>query len=292
MTAIDHEESMRQLKYSKAHQQFFIQMALGLVLVTAAGASGASPDPAAVISSTRLGFEVAHGDFGGEGTTTVVTVPLQIGIELAPRWFMQLEIPMVSLHATADQQVVVTGGTSAGRRRVVTETTTTTTVGSTTATGLGDINARLTWSAWEGTGLIPACLLTGYLKLPSGSEYDGLGTGTIEAGPGFALSWQVGTLRLLADAAYYLQNQTSDYAGADYLDYQAGFEFPVGERSTLQMVVKGNTARITDGDGSREVRLKGRYMLSRKVAWDAYLMGGLTSNAATAGAGIAVGFLF
>lgn len=249
------------------------------------------------LSSMKLGVEISSGDYGSSHSTTVVTVPVQIGLDLSPDWYLRLEAPMVGLYTTTDQSMVVTGGGTAIRRRgTITTTTTTTTTATTRAdvsnTGLGDINARLDWTAYEGSGLVRQCLLYGYVKLPTGDDAQGLGTGTVEGGPGMSVSTDLSGVRLFVDAGYYVQNSTATYPGRSYVDYQIGVEQPFGDRFKAQLMVKGASAKADGAEASQEVRLKGLFMQSRRLFWDGYLMTGLTDSTPTIGGGMSIGFYF
>ena len=57
---------------------------------------------------------------------------------------------------------------------------------------------------------------TFYLKIPSGDQDRGLGTGTVEAGPGLSVSKWLGNVQLFAEGAYIFQNSKSDYHGRNY----------------------------------------------------------------------------
>ena len=78
------------------------------------------------------------------------------------------------------------------------------------------------WTLLREGETTPKVRPTFYLKVPSGDLDRGLGTGTVEAGPGFSVSKWLGNVQLFGEGAYIFQNSKSDYPGRNYVSYLGG----------------------------------------------------------------------
>ena len=238
------------------------------------------------------GFEVTHGDYGINADATLVTVPVLLAMNPRQDIDLTLELPLVYLSSRSSSGVVVTQSGGMGRRRNASVSLSSSSSTSSEA-GLGDINLSAGWTVQQDEeGWLPRIRPNLYLKLPTGDDTSGLGTGTFEAGPGLSLSKWLGDVQLFVDGAYILQDSTSDYQGKNYLTYTAGGGVQLGDRLFMSLFAKGSTTRVDGGDAPLEGRLKLNFQQSRRVAWELYGLVGLSDASPAAGGGLLVMYQF
>jgi len=155
-----------------------------------------------------------------------------------------------------------------------------------TDAGLGDISVQAGWTVLRDDGQTPKLRPTLYLKVPSGDESRGLGTGTFEAGPGLYLSKWLGDWQLFAEGAYIFQDSTGDYQGKNYVGYGAGTGIQATDRLFASLYAKGSSARVEGGEAPLEGWLKLNFLQSRRLSWEAYLLAGLTEASPDIGGGL------
>lgn len=238
------------------------------------------------------GFEVTYGDYGSNADATLVTMPILLAVNPYQSVDVTLEIPLVYLNSRSASGVVVTrSGGGAGRRGSST-TSSSSSGGTTSEAGLGDINISAGWTVAHDDGWLPRIRPNLYLKLPTGDDGSGLGTGTFEAGPGLSLSKWLDDFQLFADGAYVLQDSTGDYQGKNYFSYTAGAGVQLNDRLFVSLFAKGATARVEGGDAPLEGRLKLNFLQSRRVAWELYGLAGFTDASPAVGGGLLVMYQF
>ncbi len=111
------------------------------------------------------GFDYSSGKYGGSQSTDMLYIPITGRYETG-RWLFKLTVPY--LRVTGPGNVVRGVGTLK----------TITTATRTTESGLGDVVAGATYSAYTGTGTHPMFIdLTGKVKFGTADETKGLGTG-------------------------------------------------------------------------------------------------------------------
>lgn len=248
-----------------------------------------------VAVAAGIGAEVTHGDYGNSADATVVTLPVLIAVNPSDTVDMTLELPMVIQSSKSGAGFVVTQSGGMGRRRGATTTTTTTTSTTTTTVteaGLGDINLSAGWTLLQDDEQTPKIRPTFYLKLPSGDKDRGLGTGTIEAGPGLSVSKWLGDFQLFAEAAYILQDSNAAYAGKNYLSYSAGGGMQATDRLFVSLYAKGSSVRVDGGAAPVEARAKLNFLLSRRISWEAYALAGFSDASPDVGGGLLVMYQF
>lgn len=238
-----------------------------------------------------IGAEVTHGDYGVSADATVVTLPVLLAVNPLEQLDLTLELPLVYLTSRSSSGVVVTQSGGMGRRRSSTISTVTSSSTSSEA-GLGDINLSAGWTLVPDGEYTPRIRPTLYLKVPTGDEDKGLGTGTFEGGPGLSLSKWLGDVQLFAEGSYILQENNSDYQGKNYVSYSAGAGVQTTDRLFVSLYAKGASARVDGGDAPLEGRLKLNFLQSRRVAWELYGLVGFTDASPAAGGGLLVMYQF
>lgn len=261
-----------------------------------------------------IGVEISHGDYDADADATVTTIPVLVAVNPSETIDLTFELPMVYLRSRGDSGVVVTGSGggggmaprsgSMGRGQggngtmppaappMPSATTTVTSSETVTESGLGDISLLAGWTLLHDSDQTPKVRPTFYLKVPSGDDDRGLGTGTFEAGPGISVSKWFGDWQLFADGAYILQDSTSDYRGKDYFSYSAGGGVQATDRLFVSLYAEGSSARVEDGDAPVEGWLKLNFLQSRRISWEAYVLAGFTDASPDTGGGLLVIYQF
>ncbi|MFZ4440626.1 MAG: transporter [Syntrophales bacterium] len=244
-------------------------------------------------AAVGVGFEVSRGDYGTGADATLVTMPLSIFLYPAEKLDVTLEIPFLYLSSKSGSGVIVTHSGGAGRGRSastsMTATTTTTTV---QESGIGDINMTTGWTLLPDREGTPKVRPTFYLKAPSGDLNRGLGTGTVEVGPGLSVSKWLGNVQLFGEGAYIFQSSKSDYSGRNYVSYLGGAGIQATERLYVSALAKGSSARSEGAEAQAEGRLRMSFMQSRLVSWEIYGSAGFTNASPDFGGGMMMIYQF
>ncbi len=204
-----------------------------------------------------------------------------------------LEVPLLYLSSKSDSGVVVTQSGGIGRGRAANGSgkaaSATTTV---QESGIGDINMTAGWTLLREGESIPKIRPTFYLKVPSGDLDRGLGTGTVEAGPGFSVSKWLGNIQLFGEGAYIFQDSKSNYPGRNYVSYLGGAGIQATDRWFVSLLAKGSSARSEGMDAQAEGRLKVNFMYSRRLSWEIFGFKGFTNASPDIGGGMSVIYQF
>lgn len=244
-----------------------------------------------------LGLEVAHGDYGVGADATQVTLPVTLLAYPRENVDLSLEVPLVYLRGRTDSGVVATASGGTGGRygmggEPAASGSSTLSSEMTDDAGVGDISVSAGWTLVEDGEWTPKVRPTFYLKVPSGDEDAGLGTGTYEAGPGLSLSKWLGAWQLFADGSYILQDSTGDYPGENYLDYAVGIGVQATDRLFFSLYTQGSSAVVEDGDAPQEGYAKINFLQSRRLSWEAYVSTGFTDASPDTGGGLMMMYQF
>lgn len=244
-------------------------------------------------AAVGIGFEVSHGDYGAAADATLVTLPLSVYLNPADKLDITVEVPLLYLSSKSDSGVIVTQSGGMGRGRATggsrpTASATTTTQES----GIGDINMTAGWTLLPEGETTPKVRPTIYVKAPSGDLDRGLGTGTVEAGPGFSVSKWLGNVQLFGEGAYIFQNSKSSYPGRNYVSYLGGAGIQAADRWFVSVLAKGSSARSEGADAQAEGRLKVNFMHSRRLSWEIYGLTGFTDASPDIGGGMMMVYQF
>jgi hypothetical protein len=244
-------------------------------------------------AAVGVGFEVSHGDYGTDADTTLVTMPLSVFLYPAEKLDVSLEIPLLYMSSNSGSGVIVTHSGGTGRGRSASSSITAVT-GSTTMqeSGVGDINMTAGWTLLADGERTPKVRPTFYAKVPSGDLDRGLGTGTVEAGPGFSVSKWLGNVQLFGEGAYIFQNSKPDYPGRNYVSYLGGAGIQATERWVVSVLAKGSSSRSEGAEAQAEGRLKLNFIRSRRISWEIYGSAGFTDASPDYGGGMMMIYQF
>lgn len=247
----------------------------------------------AASAAVGVGFEVSHGDYGGGADATLVTLPLSVFLYPISKVDITLEVPLLYLSSKSGSGVVATSSGGAGWGRGATGSRKAA-AGATTVqeSGVGDINMTTGWALLADGERTPKVRPTFYLKVPSGDLDRGLGTGTVEAGPGFSVSKWLGNVQFFGEGAYIFQNSKSDYPGRNYLSYLGGAGIQATERLFVSALAKGSSSRSDGAEAQAEGQIKVNFMQSRRMSWEIYGAAGFTDASPDFGGGIMMIYQF
>ena len=247
----------------------------------------------AASAAVGVGFEVSHGDYGAGADATLVTLPLSVFLYPADKLDITLEVPLLYLSSKSDSGVVVTSSGGAGRGRGADRSGTAASASTTVhESGIGDINMTAGWTLLQDGEGTPKVRPTFYVKVPSGDLDRGLGTGTVEAGPGLSVSKWLGNVQLFGEGAYIFQNSKSDYPGRNYVSYLGGAGIQATDRWFVSALAKGSSARSEGAEAQAEGRLKLNFMHSRRMSWEIYGSAGFTDASPDFGGGMSMIYQF
>lgn len=247
----------------------------------------------AASAAVSVGFEVSQGDYGVGADATLITLPLSVFLYPAAKLDITLDIPLLYLSSRSGSGVIVTQSGGAGRGRSVNKSGKAASAETTTQeSGVGDINMITGWTLLADGEGTPKVRPTLYLKVPSGDLDRGLGTGTMEAGPGLSVSKWLGNVYLYGEGAYIFQNSKSDYPGRNYLSYLGEAGIRATDRLLVSALVKGSSSRSEGSEVQAEGQLKLNFMHSRRISWEVYGSVGFTDASPDLGGGISMIYQF
>ncbi|MBA4424016.1 MAG: hypothetical protein C0390_13120, partial [Syntrophus sp. (in: bacteria)] len=196
------------------------------------------------------------------------------------------------LSSKSNSGVVVTHTGGMGRGRAANASGTAAATTTVQESGIGDINMTTGWTLLREGETTPKVRPTFYLKVPSGDLDRGLGTGTVEAGPGLSVSKWLGNVQLFGEGAYIFQNNKSDYPGRNYVSYLGGAGIQATERWFVSVLAKGSSARSEGAEAQTEGRLKVNFTHSRRLSWEIYGFTGFTNASPDIGGGMMMIYRF
>jgi hypothetical protein len=192
------------------------------------------------------GYGRFDGDYGEDEETTIDVLALN-----ARRYFDRAEINLSVPYLTVDGEgvrliddrpVPVEEGAAPAAER---------------ESGLGDIVVRGEYYFRTGTSDSPWIIGLLRLKLPTGSEERGLGTGATDVEAGVGWIRRYGSVNWLADIAYTFVGGSAGLDPKNTWRYGAGFSVPFGldERSNAYAYLENRTNRFAGSDSRRSLAL-------------------------------------
>ena len=85
--------------------------------------------------------------------------------------------------------------------------------------------------------------LTSYLKSPTASKREGLGTGEWDGGPGLGFAKKIiASIKAIADASYYFNGKVSGQGTLDQTNLDAGLEYDITTKTAATVKYEYSTA--------------------------------------------------
>lgn len=256
------------------------------------------------IGSLSIGGEFSSGSYNTGSTTRSFYLPLIASWYPTERFDASVELPflyqssslvtttiyqtptaMISSQSTARQGGVGGPGGIAG-------TSGTGGADSSSVSGLGDIILRAGYIlSFESTSL-PQVRTSLFVKTPTASVSDGLGTGEFDVGGGLDLSKWVGNMHLAGEAIYCYQGKVDGLGLNNYLSYSGTVGYQVTQSIHPMLVVKGATAPSDYSDTLLEIRGRLILSLTSSTAIDLFVSRGISASSPDYTGGIAVIYSF
>lgn len=186
------------------------------------------------------------GDYGEEEKTTLDV------LNLSARWYLnraelQVSVPYLRVDGGADVtwvdgQPISIGGDSAGNAQR-------------TETGFGDVILRGEYYLRTGTSTSPWVIGLVRVKLPTGSETKGLGSGATDVETGIGLIQRYGRVNWLADVGYTFVGSSAGLDPRNQLRLGAGASVPFGEdeRHSYYVYLENRTNRYSGSEDRRSL---------------------------------------
>lgn len=290
--------------------------ALGLLILAAvcpgtALALSTTPDKPQNVSIS-LGAEFASGKYGTDTTTRSVYMPLITTWSPNDRFDIGIEIPVLyqsnsnvttDLYRNGQQSstaatTVAKGGPGGSGMGLQQQGAggpggaTSTGTSSSAVTGLGDIILRLGVIAHAEDKTMPQLRPSLYIKFPTASKNDGLGTGEFDAGAGIELTKWLGDYHLTGEGVYVWQGKADGFSLKNYFCYTGGIGYQLTEKLEPMVLVKGATAPSDYSGELLEVRARLIWTITSATSLDMYGSRDIADSSPDYGGGIAVIYSF
>ena len=261
------------------------RLALVVLLILAAASPALAADPMFSLSSS---VNVSRGDYGTGHDSTLVYVPVTLGVTPLERVKVSLTIPYI-YQSSGD--VVITGGGVAARKGVTKRTHTTSIRES--ESGLGDILLKGEYVLLKETDVLPEIATSLKIKLPTADKDRGLGTGEFDETVGAGLSKTfMERYTAFVDLFYTFIGSPP---GAN-LDNSFGWDIGAAYQITKPLSVfgslEGSTAIAPGQADPLELRFGAEYKLTSTFKLTGSVTKGLTDGAADYGFGLGFGWRF
>ena len=288
--------------------RYFNIVFIGFMLLTVLSGQASASDETIYhnqnVGSISMGAEMSSGEYGTANRTTGVYVPVVLTWFPTSRIDLGIEIPYVYqstsyvTNGTTQTIVPVTirGGVRGGRGTTTTSysTSTATTTGTSdvSASGIGDLVFRFGVIAYFENDKIPQLRPSVYVKAPTASDSDGLGTGEFDAGVGIEASKWLGDTHLTGEVFYNYLGKVPGLELKDYVNYTAGIGYQITDKLQPMLLGKGSTPSSSGSDGLLEIRLRTLWTATESTTLDVFVSRGLSDSSPEYGGGAAVIYSF
>jgi hypothetical protein len=247
--------------------------------------------------SIGLGIDFATGKYGTGSNTDSISVPLTIRAYPLARLDLELILPYIYQSngtTTAAGMFRFKNGKSGsgsgkgnGQSQGAADSDR-----SGSRSGIGDMTFKAGYALLEESKISPRIVPEVSLRIPTGDDEKGLGTGEFAAGVGIEISKWLGEWYLYGEGIYNFQDSSEDLALKDYLAYEAGVGFQVTDRFRPALVVIGATSPSVFSSAIAEVRAKVNYRLTGRAGLEGYLATGIADVSPDFGAGATIFYDF
>jgi hypothetical protein len=224
------------------------------------------------------------GDYGEDEDTTLDVLALNA------RWYfnraeMQISVPFLSIDGSADvsfidgQPVAIGADAATDDQRQ--------------ESGLGDVVVRGEYYLRTGTSTSPWVIGLLRVKLPTGSEAKGLGSGATDIETGIGLIQRFGPVNWLADLGYTFVGSTAGLDPRNVLRLGVGASLPFGpdDRSNSYVYLENRSNRYSGSEDRRSIAVGVSTGLqeARRLRLSASMFFGLSDTAEDLGVYLTLG---
>lgn len=261
------------------------------------------------MASISIGGEFSTGDYNTGSTTRSIYLPLIASWYPTDRIDMSVELPLLyqsssQITTTIYQAAPSQSATQSTARRggaggPAGASGTTGAVGTAGASGIdgagnsavsgiGDITLRAGYIPCFENNSLPQIRTSLFVKSPTASVSNGLGTGEFDFGGGLDLSKWFGSMHLAGETLYTFQGKVPDFGLKNYFSYNGTVGYQITQGIQPMLVIKGATAPSIYSDSLLEVRGRMLLTLASSTAIDLFVSRGISKSSAEYGGGIAI----
>lgn len=278
-----------------------------LTIISAASVLRAeSPPPNYALG---LGLEIASGSFGTSSTSTYATAPLILDWFPTERLDVEVTVPFL-YQRTSNTGHAVLGTTAESTAKSVARgnmfgsgsgSGSSSMMGSGSGSGggggsmfsgdygLGDITVTSGFTVLRDSETSPHVRPTVYLKFPTASESDGLGTGAYDVGAGLAVSKWIGNWQTFAEGRYIVQGIIDDSnGGRNFVTADAGLAYGWNEQVVTSAYARFGSALFDGLSAPLEARAKVMWRFSERAYTELYAFKGFSDGSPDYGGGVSV----
>ena len=253
------------------------------------------------ITSISIGGELSSGKYNTGGTTRRIYLPLIVSWYPTERLDASVELPFLyqsSSDITTTIYQTTTAMTSSGsvarRGGPGGQVGTAGTAGtdSSAVSGLGDIILRAGYILSFESSSLPQIKTSLFVKTPTASLSDGLGTGEFDCGGGVDLSKWLGDMYLAGEALYNYQGRVAGFGLKNYLSYNGTVGYQMMHSILPMLVIKGATAPSDYSDNLLEIRGRLLLPIDQTTTIDLFVSRGISQSSPDYAGGVAVVYSF
>ena len=228
--------------------------------------------------SAGAGIDYSRGDYGTGSETKILSIPFMARYDIDP-WRFKLTVPY--LRVTGEGDVIPgVGRTNRGRR------------GERTESGIGDSVLAATYGGLRDAQSQSGLDLTAKLKLPTGDENRGLGTGSTDETIQVEPYKTIDRLTLFGTLGYTF------FGHSDVVELKNGFLYEVGASARLDATdsvgasLFGRQRVVEGGSPQRELTVFWNRRVAKAQRLQAYFLLGLADGSPDVGIGASALFSF
>jgi hypothetical protein len=155
--------------------------------------------------------------------------------------------------------------------------------------GLGDITLTSGYTVLRDSDTTPYVRPTVYVKFPTASESDALGTGAYDAGAGLAVSKWLGNWQPFAEGRYIVQGVIDDsHGGRNFVTADAGIAYGWSEQVVSSVYARFGSALFDGLSAPLEARAKVMWRFSERAYTELYALKGFSDGSPDYGGGVSL----
>ena len=233
--------------------------------------------------SAGAGIAYTKGDYGTGSETKILSLPFTARYDTDP-WIFKATVPWLRITGPTDV-VAGVGRVNNGRGR-------NSRGGESTESGFGDTVLSATYNALYDRSTTLGIDLTGRLKLPTGDENKGLGTGSTDVG------FQVDAYRTFDRLTVFGDVGYTFFGHSDVVDLKNAYNYGIGASTKLDAVnsvglsLDGRQRVVDGGSPQRELTAFWNHRIDRARRVQAFFLVGLADGSPDVGLGASALFSF
>lgn len=222
--------------------------------------------------SAGAGVDYSEGNYGTGSETKILSIPFMARYDRDP-WKLKLTVPYLRVSGEGDV-IPGIGRTNRGRR------------GEATESGIGDTVLAATYGALYDAGSQFGLDLTAKLKLPTGDEQRGLGTGSVDQTAQVELYKSIDRLTAFGTVGY------TNFGDSDVVELKNAFHYELGALTRLNQIdsvgasLYGRQRVVEGGEPQRELTMFWNRRVAKAQRLQAYFLVGLADGSPDVGLGV------